>query len=368
MNQSPLTNLHSDLGARWTEIGGCPVPADYGDAPQEYRALTENVAWLDLSSRSRLCVLGVDRHKFLNGQVTNNVKDLKPGQSCYAALVNAKAKIQSDLTVYCLDEELLLDFEPGLAVSVSERLQKYIIAEDVTVADAAPHYRLFSLRGPQASAALASLGLPGFTPPVGGRIQAVPGSPGEVYCASPASHAGGDYDFYVPESESETWARQLLTAARTLGGGPVGWTALETVRIEAGVPRFGIDMDESNLAPETGLENRAISYAKGCYIGQEIIARIRTYGQVARHLTGLRFAADARSVPPRGTALRRGTHEVGKITSAVASPRFGRIIALAYVRREFNQPGTELTLHSEGHDLPVTVVSLPFAENPESVG
>src|SRR5271154_4691229 len=152
-----LHELHQGMGARFLDLNGQEAVADYGDPAAEHVALAESAAVLDCSFRGRLCVLGADRVKFLNGQVTNNVKDLRTGQGCYAALVSAKGKIQSDLNIYILENEILLDFEPGLAGSVQQRLEKYIIAEDAQVADVSAHYGLWSVQGPKAAAVIKRL-------------------------------------------------------------------------------------------------------------------------------------------------------------------------------------------------------------------
>ena len=147
-----------------------------------------------------------------------------------------------------------------------------------------------------------------------------------------------------------------------MGGRACGWQALETARIEAGIPRFGADMDETNLAPEAGIEHRAISYSKGCYIGQEVIARIRTYGQVAKALRGLRFADSATALPKRGDKLYQGDKEIGYVTSAAHSPRSQANIGLGYVRREHNAIGTDLIVRTAQGDLAGRVVPLPFTD------
>src|SRR5881398_3286961 len=166
MNPLPLHKFHGGSGARFTEVNGMEVVEHYGDPPAEYAALREAAGVLDLSLRSRLCLLGTDRQKFLNGQVTNNVKDLKVGEGCYAALVNAKGKMQSDLNIYILPDEILLDFEPGYGAAVAQRLEKYIIADDVQVTDVAPHYGLLSVQGSKAAEALTALefAMPGPEP------------------------------------------------------------------------------------------------------------------------------------------------------------------------------------------------------------
>src|SRR6058998_3896245 len=144
-----LHEFHDGLSARFTEVNGMEAVAHYGEPLEEHAALRDAAGVLYLSFRSRLCLLGADRQKFLNGQVTNNVKDLKVGQGCYAALINAKGRMQSDLNIHVLENEILLDFEPGYAAAVAQRLEKYVIAEDVQVVDVAPHYGLLSVQGPK---------------------------------------------------------------------------------------------------------------------------------------------------------------------------------------------------------------------------
>src|SRR3989454_7772442 len=154
MNALELHKIHDGLNARFTEVGGMEVVEHYGDPLAEHAALHEAVGLLDLSFRSRLCLTGADRQKFLNGQVTNNVKDLKIGEGCYAALVNAKGRMQSDLNLYLLENEILLDFEPGYGAAVAQRLEKNIIAADGEGGGVAPHYGLLSGQGPKAIEAL----------------------------------------------------------------------------------------------------------------------------------------------------------------------------------------------------------------------
>jgi folate-binding protein YgfZ len=166
---------------------------------------------------------------------------------------------------------------------------------------------------------------------------------------------------FVPTAALAMVFDKLVAAAREAGGRACGWQALEMVRIEAGIPRFGTDMDATNLAPEAGIDSRAISYSKGCYIGQEVIARIRTYGQVAKVLRGLRLPDGLKELPRRGDKLFHGGKEAGYVTSALASPGLRQNLALGYVRRECNQPGANLTCHSAGAEIPVQIVPLPFA-------
>lgn len=353
MTVLPLHELHHALGAAFTAVNGAEVVADYGDALAERAALRDSVGVLDLSCRSRLCLTGADRVKFLHGQVTNDVQRLRNGEGCYAALVNAKGKMHSDLNLYRLADELLLDFEPGYTAAVTERLEKYIITEDVQLLDAAPHYGLVSVQGPRAAAAIEQLALPWELPtkPLSFSAHQDP-TLGQLYLMRRASSG---FDLFIPTASLGAVFDKLVAAAKFLGGRACGWHALETARIEAGIPRFGQDMDETNLPPEAGIESRAISYSKGCYIGQEVIARIRTYGQVAKTLRALRLSADLPALPAKGDKLLASGKEVGHVTSAVPGH------ALGYVRKEHNAPGTQLTLCSATGDCQATVVELPSA-------
>jgi folate-binding protein YgfZ len=361
MNALDLREFHESCQAQFRHLNGWEIVAHYGDAPAEYQALRESAAVLDLSFRSRLCLAGADRQRFLNGQVTNNVAALKTGQGCYAALVTAKGKLQSDLNVYVLEEEVLLDFEPGLSELVAARLEKYVIADDVQVVDVGSMYSLLSVQGPKAPDVLAQLELEISLPVVPWSFSSREHPTiGEFYIMKSSRTGRDGFDIFLPATAVGAVADKLFTAVQNVGGRPCGWDALELARIEAGLPRFGADMDESNLAPEAGLDSRAISYSKGCYIGQEIIARIRTYGQVAKSLRGLVLSADLDPLPEKGEKLFKGEKEAGYVTSAIFSPALGKKIALGYVRKEFKEPETELLLRREQGESPVKVVSLPF--------
>lgn len=360
MTELGLHDLHQSRGAQFGEAGGAEMVSHYGDAAAEYTALRTAAGVLDLSFRGRLCVVGADRARFLNGQVTNNVRALKTGTGCYAALTTNKGKIQSDLNIHALAEELLLDFEPGLAAAVTERLEKFIVADDVQVVDVASHYGLLSVQGPLAAAVVAHLRLFASVPEHAFQsTKAADKTLGELYLVNLPRLSSAGFDLFVPVAALGAVADKLMAAASQAGGGPCGWTAFETARIEAGIPRYGADMDESNLPQEAGIEARAVSYTKGCYIGQEVINRIRSVGQVTRKLRGLRLAGASSVLPVRGDKLAYHGKEVGFITSATASPALHLNIALGYVRKECNELGTELTLQTAGGEFPAKIVALP---------
>ena len=334
--------------------------SDYGGPLLEHAALCDCAGVLDLSFRSRLCLTGADRQRFLHGQVTNDVNRLSVGNGCYAALTTAKGKMVTDLNIYRLEDEFLLDFEPGLSAAVAQRLEKYVIADDVQVVDVAKPYGHLSVQGPKAPEIIQRAGWGIEIPEAPMSFVKTVEASGEIYLMHQSRAGSRGYDLFVPSGGLVEIADRLVRSAHESGGRLCGWEALETARIEAGIPRFGVDMNESNLPLEAGLEERAISFTKGCYIGQEIIARVRTYGQVAKELRGLRLAFST-MLPVKGDKLFKDGKEVGIITSVVASPRLVANIALGYVRRECNQIGNELTVRTEGGEISAKIVELPFA-------
>src|SRR6185312_8723469 len=227
---------------------------DYGDGLAEYKALRETAGILDLSSRSRLCLVGNDRVRFLHGQVTNDVKKLRAGEGCYAAIVTAKGKMESDVNIFNLPEEVLLDFEPGLAEKISTRLQKFIVADDVQIVDAAPYYGLLSVQGPKAEEMIRSLNLfPQIPLKPFDSVKTSDATYGEIYLANLCRSRGDEaqkletpyvvsYNLFVPKNSFDAFAEKLIAAAKNFGGRQCGWQAFETVRIENGIPRFGADM------------------------------------------------------------------------------------------------------------------------------
>lgn len=367
MNQLLLHEFHRHLGARFSTLNDAEIVLDYGAPLAEYAALRESAGVMDLSFRSRVCLTGADRARYLHGQVTNEVKKLPAGQGTYAAVTTNKGKMESDLNIFSLAEELLLDFEPGLTEKVSARLERFIVADDVQLIDVAPHYGLLCVQGPKAAEVVQALDLPGggaaALPPTSfDSLKITDPTLGEIYLANhPRLSLDGipGFDLFVPNAGLGAVADKLSAAAKVFGGRVVGWTAWETVRIESGIPRFGADMDDTNLPLECGIESRAIAYDKGCYIGQEVINRIHSIGHVNRELRGLRLPENLAVLPGRGDKLFHSGRDVGYVTSAVNSPKFGKI-ALGYVRREAASPGNELKLQSADGETSAKVAELPF--------
>jgi folate-binding protein YgfZ len=346
-----LHDFHAARGAVFSTQNDFEFVASYGSTDAEYLALTREAGWIDLSFRSRICLLGSDREKFLHGQITNDIFRLKTGEGTYGALVTAKGKLETDLFVYKLQDELLLDFEPGLAQKIADRLSKYIIAEDVQIVDVAPHYSLLSVQGPLAAQLITNLRFVESLPEKRFSWRKSTTSNGDLYLMNNGRYGVPGYDLFVPLADATAVAHSLSAHIK-----PIGVEACEISRIENGIPRFGLDMDNTNLAPEALGEN-AISYSKGCYIGQEVIARIRTYGQVAKALRLLRLRADLPQLPARGEKLFKQGKEVGFITSSTISPKHSAKVALAYVRKEANAPGESLNLGTADGQPAVVIIA-----------
>jgi tRNA-modifying protein YgfZ len=320
----------------------------------------EDLLLFDISNRGRLKMTGEDRVRFLNGQVTNDVKSLAPTSGCYAALTNAKGKMRADMLILNLGTEFLIEVEPGLETTVVESLEKYIIADDVQVETVTDRWKAFSIIGSAASDFLRSAKL--CANPPSKMYEIVPLNLGGLGSVEASAQALTDQrhptletaflvrSFRAPTDSFDIWV-EASKASTLIGhlqhaGCKTGTEAeLEILRVEASIPKFGMEMDENTIPNEAGLEARAISYTKGCYIGQEVIARIKSVGHVNRQLAKLRF----KGTPEKGSPLLLQDKEVGKVSSVVESPRFG-CIGLAIVRREAVAEGTVLT-HSKGEAI-----------------
>lgn len=331
-------------------------------SPAGYQALREGAGLLERNDRGCLRLTGADRRSLLQGLLTNDIVALGPGTGCYAALLTANGRMVADMRVLELGDALLLDLARPLAPAILERLDHSVFSEDVQLRDVSDEGVLLGIYGPASATLLGrAAGDPGLTNALAGlpehasRVVAIGGT--EALVVRSAEIGVGGFDILVPAGEADT------VRARLLGGGAVAIDddTAEVTRIEAGRPRFLVDMNEDTIPLEAGIESRAISLTKGCYVGQEIIIRVlhRGGGRVARRLVGLTLEAGS-AVPAAGDPVRAGERQVGAVTSAAASPALGRPIVLAYVQRDFTGPGTALTVG----EVPATVQALPFVEAP----
>jgi tRNA-modifying protein YgfZ len=305
----------------------------------QYRQLREECGLLDRSERGKLIVGGPEAAEYLQGQLTNDVEALGPGEGCYAALLDRKGHIQADMRVLRLSpEEIWIDTEPGALEAARRHLEMYKIGRDATVEDASGERAILSLIGPRSVEVAGTAALPEFA----NEAAAVEG----IECLAVGTADGVDL---IAAAADAPKLREALLAA---GAAEVADEAVEVLRIEAGRPRFGAEMSAGTMPAEAGIVERAVDFEKGCYIGQEPVARLHYKGRPNRHLRGLELSAPAVA----GASLRLGEKEVGRIGSAALSPARGPI-ALAIVRREA-EPGSELSVGEDG--VTARVVDLPF--------
>ena len=294
---------------------------------------------VDRSDRAKILVSGPDAAEYLQGQLTNDVEALPVGEGCYAALLDRKGHLQSDMRVLRLSDGIWLDLEPGPAPTVLSHLRTYSIGRNVDIADVTAEWAILTVIGPRAAELT---GLEGLGPEHTQRRRQWDGI--EVLGVATASGV----DLIVPAREAER-LRELALAAGVV---EVGEDAAEIVRIESGTPRFGAEMSAETMPAEAGIVDAAVSFTKGCYIGQEPVARLHYRGRPNRRLCGLELSAPAEA----GAELRLGDRAVGRIGSSCLSPARGPI-ALAIVRREA-EPGAELAVGEAG--VTARVIDLPF--------
>jgi folate-binding protein YgfZ len=340
---SPLAELHRTSGAQIGAWFGCSLPDHFGDWQAEYRYLRNSVGLLDKSYRSYLDFTGPDRVRYLNAILTNNIKDLRANHGTVSLFLNPQGHIQAEIETYALPDKLFCLSFAMIREHLIEGLDKYIIMDDVTLTDRTDDFVTLALEGPEAAAIASTLANTDFVTldELEFRDTTVSGIACRITRRSPQGSASAE--FLVATSQAADLWRILEDAARKLGGGPVGYTALNAVRLEQGIPWFGYDFGEKQLPHEAGLQDSHISYTKGCYTGQEIVERVRSRGQVNRTRVGLKLdAAPAES--PAYTPLLSDGKELGYITRTAFSPKLNAPIAMGYVRREKSAPGSQLTL------------------------
>ena len=289
-----------------------------------YEALRGGAAWLDLSARGRITARGRDRARLLHNITSNEVKKMRPGAGCYAFLLNPQGRIQADLCLFCLEDHFLIDTEPEFREKVGNLIRRYIISDRVELEDVTSQTAAIGVEGPLAE----SIQLPDDRTKAPFSLTGQPG-----------------YRIYLPAGEMTIIAGQLEAA----GARPATSDDARLVRIENGKPRYGEDICETSLPQETQ-QIHAVSFTKGCYVGQEIVERIRTQGHVNKKLVRLEIDGSEPAAP--GARLTAGGAEAGEITSSVYSPHFGKVIALASVRTPHAAPGSALI--GEGFEARVT--------------
>ncbi len=336
-----------------TVVHGNPAPPapDFGNVRAEFGALLSGCGVYDLNSRAKIALTGGDRVRWLNGMVTNNIRDLAQWHGVYAFLLNPQGHILGDLYAYNRGDSLMIDTDQSQPEKLRATFDHYIIMDDVEVNDVSDKLTAIGITGPKVREILRATGfeIAEIQP-----LQFVDVTWRNVAVAVVRSDNASvvSYELWL-QPDQATGLRDALTKA---GATPVGAAALELLRIAAGIPRYGQDIRERDLPQETEQE-RAVHFSKGCYIGQEIVERIRSRGNVHRKFTGFEVLG---TLPAVGTKIQADGRDIGEITSVASLPLAGgeRLVALGYIRREVATPGKQVQAGS----TQLSVAALPFPE------
>jgi glycine cleavage system T protein len=359
MKQSLLHPQHEQLGAVFEEIAGWTMPAHYGDVVAEHRAVRQAVGIADLSHRGKIRVTGDDRVKWLQSVISNDILPLQPGQGLYSSLLTHKGKMLTYFRLYMQTEAVMLEDVGEIGETTFQSLRKFLLyGTKAKMENCAESWGLLLISGPKTSHVVQSafgVDVADLKP-----VNFVTAQIGGITALVLRTEETGEVDIelLLPAACLSTAWNSAMEAGAKFGIKPVGSQAREALRLEAGLPQAGPDLNEDIVPPEANLEGKAFSLTKGCYPGQEVVARMDTYGSVRRHLVGLVMKNS--TVPTRGAKLFAGDREVGWISSAVRSPHLGQVIALGFPLRDFSKPGTALSVEIEGARHAATVQALPF--------
>lgn len=328
-------------------------------------ALSDGAVLVPHRESGLIRLTGADRSAWLQGLFSNDIEALAPGTGCYAVWLTPQGRMLTDATVLHEDDSLTVEVPASLASQVFTQLSDAVFAEDVQLEDESDRWRWVGLHGPRAAAVVARAligALPSTSTITTESLDALPEFGNLPFAqvgrlARVSTYGVPGYLLRVPGDELDHWISRLRLAGAALRSAE----SVEYARIEAGRPAFLVDMDADTIPLEAGIEQRAISFTKGCYVGQEVIVRIlhRGGGRVARKLVGLRL--DASCVPQARAVITASRGEIGRVTSAAWSPRQQCPIALAYVHRDFVAPGTTVAVHCDGAEVGATVSALPMA-------
>jgi len=349
MNVSNRSTLHhEDLDPR-LEPG--KIPFTYANTTEEYWTIKKAVGLADMSHLGRLRITGKDRVSFLNGLLTNDISQLKENEGQRSALLNSKARVLADLHLYAQPDSLLIDTGESPASHVKEILDRFIITEDVQIQDSSQDLVQLTVQGPRSSQAINEVLGPEAQDLK--QLEQKTLGPSTIIARDRTGQTG--YDIILPALEAEPVWHGFLLNGGDLGLNPVGSQALEILRLEAGYPKYSTDIDENTIILEAGFKD-AINFNKGCYLGQEVVARATHIGRVNKQLVRLEIETK-NSVSPRSKLMSDG-REAGFITSAAFSPGLGRVASLGYANREFAKEGTKVNVQSGETSLPAVVTKI----------
>ena len=323
--ESPFEASQRYTPEQTTDHRGVSMAAHFARVEQEYLAANQRAALFDRSHRGLIVARGGDRKSWLNNLITNVVAELGDNEGCYAFATDVKGRAQFDLNVLATPDELLLDVDRLIAADARAHLDRYLITEDVELEIVSDSFARIGCAGPQANHVAKSLGVANFTPMPSLSSATIAGGDVRLIRHDFIGHPG--FELIVPAAEAVSWWDRLVGDC---GVTPCGLDAAEALRIEAGLPAWGADIDSAVIPPETGQIERGISYHKGCYLGQEVIERMRSHGSLARRLT--RFVMDDGQGLTLPLPITRDTKQVGRLTSLARHPTGKHWIALGYLR------------------------------------
>jgi aminomethyltransferase len=357
--KSPLHEIFAVEGASFIEVDDWLVAETVARWEEEYQAARDAAIVADRSYRGLIKVSGRDSAPFLHNMLTNDIKSLRPDEGLRAALLTRKGKLISDMLVYQRLDSLLLEMEPGRLGPVQAALSRYIVSEDVELEDVSGREAIVTVAGPLSTNMLSDL--TGLSLTESRPFQSSSGSVETLPITIVAARhgPGPGFDIHVEVGRAATFVDSLLEIGRGRGLRLAGFQTMNTRRIEAGIPLFGTDMDESHFPLEASLHN-AVSFNKGCYIGHEFVARLAHRGHLNRKLVGLKL--DEPHVPLPEDEIVGDDGPMGHVTSATDSPALGHPIALGYVHRDYFEAGTAVTVRSKRGDSAAKVVELPFLD------
>lgn len=363
MKRTPLYEMQKSVGATFETrmVSGTEaaweVASVFSGVKKEYAAVRNAVGLFDLSQRGKIEITGPDRVRYLNGQVTNDVKKLSTGEGCYACILNPKGALVGDLKIYATEDCLFIDTAETCTQKIIDHLSRFAISDEVEILDRTPDIAHLAVHGPKSAVLLSEL--------MGTDVSTLSEYSHKELCVSGLnvhlarqSYTGEfGFDLFTENKNVGTLWNEISAKGERLGLAWIGARALNVLRLEAGVPVFGIDMTEEHLVLEANLLS-AISTTKGCYIGQEVVARVINRGHVNRLLVGLRISGS--NPPAIGAKIFKGDKEVGQITSAEFSPTLDQIIALGYVPVLESQPETVFSIGDPNGSEQAEVTPLPF--------
>ena len=341
--ETPLIQEEQNAGARFAEYNGCRLPELFSSFDAEYRAARESVALFDTNWHAIVELTGPDRVRYLNAIVSNDVKTLGEGMGTLALLLNPQGHILAELEIYALQDKLLVLSHGSVRERTVATLDKFIIMDDVTLSDVTEQFGTIAVEGPRAGTVISEacgLSLEGFSEHAIAEVK-IDGVPCHLIRHSHFSQPGAE--IVAPRESLPMMWKFLYGSVHALHGAPIGMRALNALRLEADVPWFPDDFNDTVIPHEAALEATHISFSKGCYTGQEIVERVRSRGQVNRRRVCLKFSSAEPPAPlTRLRAKDAEANEVGIITSSAFSPATGVAIGMGYVRREYNSPGSIL--------------------------